>query len=192
MKKISFLFSNQRNFFSHRNIRIDLLMILSIISAPHTVIQLIYTGITQFTFKFKTSLSGCSGPIAKKMRQKRVAFYLSAQISGSQLGAVFPLEDICQCTESFGASQVALAYQPMQEITDIGQIVRKIQRRKWQPTPIFLPGESHGQRSLVGYIPQGRKESDTTEVTWHATFLIVMMGSVVCHRHLKGRGQGCC
>ena len=36
-------------------------------------------------------------------------------------------------------------------------------RRKWQPTPVFLPGESHGQRSLVGYSPQGRKESDTTE-----------------------------
>ena len=38
-------------------------------------------------------------------------------------------------------------------------------RRAWQPTPIFLPGESHGQRSLVGYCPWGRKESDTTEVT---------------------------
>ena len=37
-------------------------------------------------------------------------------------------------------------------------------RRAWQPTPIFLPGESHGQRSLVGYSPWGRKESDTTEV----------------------------
>ena len=36
-------------------------------------------------------------------------------------------------------------------------------RRKWQPTPVFLPGESHGWRSLVGYSPQGRKESDMTE-----------------------------
>ena len=36
-------------------------------------------------------------------------------------------------------------------------------RRKWQPTPIFLPGESHGRRSLVGYSPQGHKESDMTE-----------------------------
>ena len=32
-------------------------------------------------------------------------------------------------------------------------------RRKWQPTPVFLPGKSHGQRSLVGYSPWGRKES---------------------------------
>ena len=36
-------------------------------------------------------------------------------------------------------------------------------RRAWQPTPVFLPGESHGQRNLAGYSPWGRKESDTTE-----------------------------
>ena len=36
-------------------------------------------------------------------------------------------------------------------------------RRKWQPTPVFLPGEFHGWRSLVGYSPWGHKESDTTE-----------------------------
>ena len=36
-------------------------------------------------------------------------------------------------------------------------------RSKWQPTPVFLPGKSHGRRSLVGYRPQGRKESDTNE-----------------------------
>ena len=36
-------------------------------------------------------------------------------------------------------------------------------KRKWQPTPVFLSGKSHGQRSLVGYSPWGRKESDTTE-----------------------------
>ena len=36
-------------------------------------------------------------------------------------------------------------------------------RRAWQPTPVFLPGESHGQRSLAGYSPWGHRESDTTE-----------------------------
>ena len=42
--------------------------------------------------------------------------------------------------------------------------LRKIPwRRKWQPTPALLPGESHGRRSLVGYSPWGCKESDTTE-----------------------------
>ena len=35
--------------------------------------------------------------------------------------------------------------------------------KEWQPTPAFLPGESHGQRSLVGYSPWGCKELDTTE-----------------------------
>ena len=42
----------------------------------------------------------------------------------------------------------------------VGKIPR---RRKWQPTPVLLSGKSHGRRSLVGYSPWGRKESDTTE-----------------------------
>ena len=47
--------------------------------------------------------------------------------------------------------------------------VRKIPwRRAWQLAAVFLPGESHGQRSLVGCSPRGRKESDTTEVTLRA------------------------
>ena len=42
--------------------------------------------------------------------------------------------------------------------------VRKIPwRREWQPTPVFLPGESQGQRSLGGYSPWGGKELDTTK-----------------------------
>ena len=44
--------------------------------------------------------------------------------------------------------------------------VRKIPwRRAWQPTPVFLPGESRGQWNLVSYSPWGHKELDTTEVT---------------------------
>ena len=35
-------------------------------------------------------------------------------------------------------------------------------RREWLPTPVFLPGKSHGQRSLVGYSPWGHKELDIT------------------------------
>ena len=41
-------------------------------------------------------------------------------------------------------------------------------RRKWQPTPVFLPGESHGQRSLMDCCLWGCKQSDMTEVTQHA------------------------
>ena len=44
-------------------------------------------------------------------------------------------------------------------------------RRKWQPTPVFLPGESQWQRSLMGHSPWGHKKSDTTEhactCDWH-------------------------
>ena len=56
-------------------------------------------------------------------------------------------------------------------------------RRAWQPTPLFLPGESHGQRSLAGYSPSGHKESDMTEVTasmhtWHIVGVCEATGSV--------------
>ena len=47
--------------------------------------------------------------------------------------------------------------------------VKKIPWRKaWQPTPVFLPGESHRHRSLVGHSPYGHKESDMTEANQHA------------------------
>ena len=44
-------------------------------------------------------------------------------------------------------------------------------RRQWQPTPVLLPGKSHGWRRLVDYIPQGHQESDTAEpLTFHFHF----------------------
>ena len=53
---------------------------------------------------------------------------------------------------------------PTMQETPVRTWVGKIPwRRKWQPTPVLLPGKSHGWRSLVGYSPWGRKESDTTE-----------------------------
>ena len=53
---------------------------------------------------------------------------------------------------------------PAIQETWIGPWVGKIPwRREWLPTLVFLPGEFHGQRSLVGYSPWGGKESDTTE-----------------------------
>ena len=46
--------------------------------------------------------------------------------------------------------------------------VRKIpQRRAWQPTLVFFPGESHGWRGLADCSPQDHKELDMTEATWH-------------------------
>ena len=48
-------------------------------------------------------------------------------------------------------------------------------RRKWQPTPVFLPGESHGQRSLAGYSPWGGKESGMAEQ------LTLSLSSLFCY-----------
>ena len=65
-------------------------------------------------------------------------------------------------------------------ITDLGNSLSAMQetrfkpwvrktpwRREWLSTPVFLPGEFHGQRSLVGHSPWGHKESDTTEQLTH-------------------------
>ena len=70
-----------------------------------------------------------------------------------------------------GASQVALVVK--NPPANVGTIkrpfdlwVRKIPwKRAWQPTPVFLPGKSHGQRSLMGYSPWSCKDSDTIEAT---------------------------
>ena len=72
-----------------------------------------------------------------------------------------------------GASQVVLVVKNLPasagDIRDTGLIPglgRKVPWRKaWQPTAVFLPGGTHGQRSLADYSPWGRKELDTTEVT---------------------------
>ena len=45
-------------------------------------------------------------------------------------------------------------------------------RRDWQPIPLFLPGEFHGQLSLAGYSPWGHKESDITERLTLFTFIV--------------------
>ena len=71
-----------------------------------------------------------------------------------------------------GASQVALVVKNLPDnagdIKDAGSILSSWKipwKRAWQPTLVFLPGESHGQRSLASYSPLGHKERDTTEAT---------------------------
>ena len=51
-------------------------------------------------------------------------------------------------------------------------------RRKWQPTPVFFPAKSHGQRSLVGYSPYGHKESDMIEE---------LINTITCMFHFFGK-----
>ena len=54
-------------------------------------------------------------------------------------------------------------------------------RRKWQPTPVLLPGKSHGQRRVVGYSPWGHKESDTTEWLHFQTMKICQHFCIMVH-----------
>ena len=71
-------------------------------------------------------------------------------------------------------------------------------RRKWQPTPVLLPGKFHGCRNLIGYSPWGHKESDMTEqlhfhfsycicVSLHAIFIgkCINAGNIVLYSFLK-------
>ena len=65
-----------------------------------------------------------------------------------------------------GASGKEPACQCRRHETQIQSWAGKIPwRRTWQPTPVFLPGESHGWRNLAGYSPWGHEELDTTEAT---------------------------
>ena len=62
-----------------------------------------------------------------------------------------------------GSSEVKASACNAGDLGSISGLGRFPWRRKWQSTPVFLPGESHGQRNLVGYSPRGLKELDTTE-----------------------------
>ena len=81
-------------------------------------------------------------------------------------------------TYSFGGFSLKEYTQARIMASPVGQMVKNLQcgrprfdpwvgkipwRREWQPTPVSLPGKSHGQRSLVGYSPWGCRESDRTE-----------------------------
>ena len=76
-------------------------------------------------------------------------------------GSASGKEPICQCRR-----HKRLGFNPW---------ARKIPwGRKWLPTPVFLPGECHGQRSLVGYSPRGRKETRLKLLNTHTHPLLYM------------------
>ena len=69
-------------------------------------------------------------------------------------------------------AQVVKRLHTMQERLGFNSRDRKILwSRKWHPTPVPLPGKSYGRRSMIGYSPWGRKESETTETSIHFTSL---------------------
>ena len=70
-------------------------------------------------------------------------------------------------------------------------------RRKWKPTPVFLPEKFHGQRSLVGYSPGGLKESDMTEqlnTHAHHSYIVVVWrgGTIMIPPYNKSNGVALC
>ena len=74
---------------------------------------------------------------------------------------------------------------PTMQETRVQSLVGKISwRRKWQPTPVLLPGKSHGWRNLVGYSPWGRKDLDTTE-RFHFHFHFPLYFARFCTIRLK-------
>ena len=92
----------------------------------------------------------------KETQETRVSF----------LGWEGPLEEE-MATHSSRSSLVAQTVEnsPEMQETMFDPWVGKIWRREWQPTPVFLPGEIQGQRSLVGCCLWGHTESEMTEVT---------------------------
>ena len=60
--------------------------------------------------------------------------------------------------------------------------------RAWQPAPVFLPGEFHGQRSLAGYTVHGVTESDSTEQLTHTQGHIINMSLILGHTTWKFSG----
>ena len=90
----------------------------------------------------------CPSLQRRKLRLKEVRFV--AQVVNGQIG-----------TQVCGLRVLAYAIAMLSCILPASPP----QRREWQPTPVFLPGESHGRRGLAGCSPWGLKESDTTEVT---------------------------
>ena len=79
-----------------------------------------------------------------------------------------PLEEDMATHSSIRALQVALVVKTACSAGDVGSIPgTKIPwRRTWLPTPVFLPGKFHGQRSLAHYSPWAHKQLDTAEHTW--------------------------
>ena len=87
-----------------------------------------------------------------------------------------------------GASQVVLVVKNPAanagDVRDTGSVPGsgKIPwRRAWKPIPVFLPGESHGQRSLAGYSPWGHEEFDTTErLSTYTCILLITSSNSTC------------
>ena len=109
---------------------------------------------------------GISRPILDPTTRKGYLAYTRTSIHGDGNG--IPLQDSCLENPVDGGAWWAAVHRVKQIQTQLKRLSMHAcmhLRRKWQPTLVSLPGESHGQRSLVGCRLWGCTESDTTEVT---------------------------
>ena len=73
---------------------------------------------------------------------------------------------------------------PTMQETQVQSLGREdLLEKEWQPTPVFLPGKSHRQRSLVGYSPWGHKELDTTKRLYFTLSPIPGLSDVLLQGH---------
>ena len=111
------------------------------------------------------SLVGCSAWHLKELdTTEQLHFHFSLSCIGEGNGN--PLQ--CSCLENprDGGAQWAAIYGVAQNRTRLNRLSSSrliLWRRKWQATPVFLPGEFHGQRSLAVCSPWDCEESDTTD-----------------------------
>ena len=98
-------------------------------------------------------------------------------------GGLHPLQ--CSCLENpmDGGALQAVVHGVVKSRTRLRNFTFMRGRRKWQPTPVFLPGESQGWQGLVGCRLWGCTESDTTEVTQQQQQEACGLFSFLCYLH---------
>ena len=106
---------------------------------------------------------GWEGPLEKEMA-----------IHSSTLAWKIPWMEEPGRLQSMGSLRVVLDW-----ATSLSCFTFMHWRRKWQPTPVFLTGESQGRGSLVGCHLWGRTESDTTEVTYSSSSSFTVIASLI-------------
>ena len=123
--------------------------------------------------KLITQLKACDGPTGSSSDRKATGFFLAGgpKLCRSCEFQQYFRKSTMLTVRATRASQAALAVKALpasagdaRDASSSHPWVGKIPwRRKWPPAPVFLPGESHGQRRLMGYSPWGRKQSDMTQ-----------------------------
>ena len=115
---------------------------------------------------------------------------LNPQLSRKNIKSCGRDDAICSITSiafSTGIWQKCISQPPLHLATS----VLSLQRRQWHPTPVLLPGKSHGQSSLVGCSPWGHEKSDTTErLHFHFSLSCIGEGNGNPFVFLPGESQG--